>query len=105
MAKVKEQGVNKLFAIWTYDSPPYWLGAPVIEVLEDGYVTTEKYNGIKFKYWKLYPLKEGEAIMKRLQELAAEYKAIERKAADTLACEIEKTLSIPKGEIWNRRKP
>lgn len=86
----KEQ---KLFAIWKYDQPPYYLGGRVIEILKGGYVRAEKYDSFKFKYHKLYPLKEGQEIYDKLRAAAQEYKDIKDAAHTEMLIQIDKIMS------------
>lgn len=85
----KEQ---KLFAIWKYDQPPYYIGGAVKEVLEDGYVRAENYDGMKFKYHKLYPLKEGQEKYNKLKEAAQEYKDAKDVAHAQMLVKIDKII-------------
>ena len=41
--------MNKLYAFWKYDIPPFLLGGEVEEVLEDGCVIIKGQTGYKFK--------------------------------------------------------
>lgn len=98
--KKKEQ---KLYAIWTYGSPPYWLGGVVEEMCEDGYVKVDGYEGMQFKYWKLYPLKEGLRVQEKLNTLKSTYIVAKDKAHDNLKTGLEELFDIKKGNLWESR--
>lgn len=85
----KEQ---KLFAIWKYDSEPYWLGGIVKELCEEGYVRVEGYEPYRFKYHKLYPLKEGEALITKIQEEGVKYKNKKDKAHKEMLDNVKKLM-------------
>lgn len=67
-----------LWCLWRYDDPPF-LCDRAIEMLDDGSVTVEGYQGMQFKPITLVPEARGVEIKKRLGELRA------AKHADLLA--------------------
>lgn len=70
---------QRLWAFWRYDTFPYMLGAPVKEVLEDGWVTVEGYTGMKFRPIKLLPLKQGEKQWAKVSDLRSAHQETVRK--------------------------
>jgi hypothetical protein len=65
----KQPKATDLFAFWRYDLFPYVLGAQVIEMRADGWVSTKGYGHYWFKPTKLLPLVEGKKLWERLLEL------------------------------------
>lgn len=72
----------KLFAFWKYDLFPYLLGAKVEQVRDDGWVTTEGYQGMVFNPVRVLGGKTGEKLHAELKELTAEYDADLKKLRD-----------------------
>lgn len=95
---MKKKKDIKLFAIWKYDLAPYYLGGEVIELKEDGYVTIKGYNNCKFKYFKLYPLKEGEKIYELIVKASNIYREERDKAHDVMMFNIKRYLNIEDDE-------
>lgn len=62
-----------LFAFWRYDQPPFFLGAPVLEILKDGRVKVEGYQGFAFKPVLLLPVAEGELRSTALDTVRRRY--------------------------------
>lgn len=66
--------MDKLYAFWKSDVPPYLLGGEVEEVREDGYVTVVGYTGYKFRPVLITPLEKGIKLQKGLNRAKAKYK-------------------------------
>lgn len=66
---------NKLFAFWKYDLFPYILGAPVIELMSNGRVKVEGYQGVTFNPIKLLPLLPGKELYIKIKYLESKYNA------------------------------
>lgn len=61
---------QRLYAFWSYDLFPYYLGGEVAEILGDGYVQIVGYGmGQKFRPVNILPYEDGLAIHNRLVEL------------------------------------
>lgn len=66
--------MNRLYAFWKYDVPPFLLGGEVEEVLEDGYVVIKGRTSYKFKPVIIIPLEKGIKLHKRLNKAEAKYR-------------------------------
>lgn len=66
--------MNKLYAFWKYDIPPFLLGGEVEEVLEDGCVIIKGRTGYKFKPVIIVPLEKGIKLHKKLNKAEAKYR-------------------------------
>ena len=67
--------MNKLYAFWKYDIPPFLLGGEVEEVLEDGYVIIKgRTPGYKFKPVIIVPLEKGVKLHKKLNKAESKYR-------------------------------
>lgn len=64
---------TKLFAFWRYDQYPYILGAPVLEMRDDGFIKPEGYGGYCFKPIKLLPLEAGKKLYKTIEQLKKQH--------------------------------
>jgi hypothetical protein len=84
--------VADLFAFWDYDTFPYVLGAPVLEMNANGAVRPRGYGGYWFRPIRLVSLSVGQKVWATLEKLRAERRAAEkalneqwrRKALDAL---------------------
>lgn len=81
--------MDKLYAFWKYDIPPFLLGGEVTEVREDGYVTIKGHEGYKFKSELIVPLEKGIKLQKKLDKANAKYK-------QTIATAKEELLAVVK---------
>lgn len=80
--------MNKLYAFWKYDVPPFLLGGEVEEVLEDGCVII-KGRISKFKPVLIVPLERGIKLHKKLNKAEAKYR-------DTMNTAKEELLAVVK---------
>lgn len=85
---------QKLFAIWQYDCAPYYLGGEVIELCEGGLVKVKGYDSCRFKYFKLYPLKEGQKIYDLIVQAGNIYQESIEKAKGILKFDTDRYLGL-----------
>lgn len=83
---------QRLFAIWKYDLPPYYLGAEVIKILNNGHVKVVGYDSLYFKYEKIYTLEEGLLVMEKINEASNIYKKEKRESKDRMVQKIKEII-------------
>lgn len=88
-----------LYAFWKYDLCPYVLGGKIIKFCEDGYISAEGYNGMRFKPLAILPDQHGRNALRQITELQTEYRMAEKALKHTFAKKAQKALDI-KGEWW-----
>jgi hypothetical protein len=66
MTKAKRQ---KLYAFWKYDQFPYVLGGEVVEILDNGAVSTTNYQGFALNPIRVMPLEAGRRLHEKLRKL------------------------------------
>lgn len=71
---MKKKTEMRLFAFWRYDTFPFFLGAEVLEVRDNGSVRVVGYNGMLFTPVKILPLSAGESLQANLKELEGEWR-------------------------------
>ena len=65
--------MEKMYAFWKYDIPPFLLGGEVKEIQEDGCVSVVGYTS-RFKPVLIVPLEKGIKLQKKLNKANAKYK-------------------------------
>lgn len=70
---------TNLFAFWSYDQFPYFLGGPVIAMRADGVVQVSTYGGATFKPVLVTTHKAGVELLEKLIALGLQHKEAEQK--------------------------
>ena len=81
--------MNKMYAFWKYDIPPFLLGGEVKEIQEDGCVSVVGYTS-KFKPVLIVPIEKGIKLQKKLNKANAKYKKIVATAKEDLLAVVKK---------------
>lgn len=68
-----------LYAFWNYDVCPYVVGGEISRFLEDGYIESYSYPGMKFKPIAIIPGEAGREALNKIDDLIQKYN-IERHA-------------------------
>lgn len=76
--------IDKLYAFWKYDTPPYLLGGEVESIDEDGIVTVKGYSSSRFRPVKIVSLEKGIKLQKKLNKAEEKYRRIVKDANDEL---------------------
>ena len=81
--------MNKMYAFWKYDIPPFLLGGEVKEIQEDGCVSVVGYTS-RFKPVLIVPIEKGIKLQKKLNKANAKYKKIVATAKEDLLAVVKK---------------
>lgn len=82
--------MKTLFAFWRYDAFPYVLGAEILEMGDDGFVSARGFTGMRFKPIKILPLKAGVFLKQKLDELRTAERAAHQEVDTKFRKELEK---------------
>lgn len=75
--------MDKMYAFWKYDLPPYLLGGEVEEIRPDGVARIKGYTGW-FRTVKIVPLEKGIKLQKKLNKAKAKYMKVTQQADNEL---------------------
>lgn len=81
--------MNKMYAFWKYDIPPFLLGGEVKEIQEDGWVSVVGYTS-RFKPVLIVPIEKGIKLQKKLDKANAKYKKVVANAKEDLLALVKK---------------
>lgn len=81
--------MNKMYAFWKYDIPPFLLGGEVKEIQEDGCVSVVGYTS-RFKPVLIVPIEKGIKLQKKLDKANAKYKKVVANATEDLRALVKK---------------
>lgn len=81
--------MNKMYAFWKYDIPPFLLGGEVKEIQEDGCVSVVGYTS-RFKPVLIVPIEKGIKLQKKLDKANAKYKKVVATAKEDLLAVVKK---------------
>lgn len=107
MATSNNRSPNRRFAFWSYDLYPFVLGSEGMFTPE-GHFSADRYSRTfsRESIIAVYPVKEGTAILERLQALREEYRKRSDELMDDMVRKAHATL--PELKPWRKergRKP
>ncbi|MBV6637359.1 MAG: hypothetical protein KI788_15825 [Mameliella sp.] len=65
---------ESIYAVWKYDSFPYYLCAPVKTILDDGRIEPEGYGGYRFQPVTLLAAAQGREVQIKLDKAQRAYR-------------------------------
>lgn len=81
---------QRLMAVWSYDKPPFFLAAEIVETRDDGYIKAKGFEGMWHKPVVILPYDEGRAT--ELKQLATDYDRKHKELLDSVKQEAQRII-------------
>ena len=85
---------QKLYAFWSYDLCPYYLGGQITEFLDNGRVKAKGYQNMTFKPLAILPDKAGENALNMLKDIREQWRIAEKNLKDKYKNAVEELIGL-----------